>query len=78
MRLPLIKRQSGHRVIRRECRTLSPDQFRAWHRAVRGLKETYIDSRSKYDLIVFYHLPQTAPAAHFGPSFLPYHRELLK
>lgn len=37
-----------------------------------------IDSSSKFDLIIQYHLPSSAPEAHFGPAFLPYHRELLK
>ena len=72
------KRQSGQPAIRQECRTLTQDQLNRFFQAIWTLKTSNIDGRSRYDLIVFDHLPQRAPEAHFGPSFLPYHRELLK
>jgi len=72
------KRQSPSYAVRQECRTKSREDLQRLFDVLNSVKRSNIDSRSKYDMIVFNHLPQTATSAHFGPSFLPYHRELLK
>lgn len=66
------------RVLRKEYRAMSDEERRRYHEAVRRLKSDRIDGMSKYDLLVVYHTPQEAPEAHWGPAFLPYHREYLK
>lgn len=72
------KRQTGRISVRRECRTLSEGELQNYFDTLNLLKSSAIDSSSKYDLLINYHLPEAAPEAHFGPGFLPYHRELLK
>lgn len=76
----LRKRQLTLRppAVRRECRTLSKIEFRQFTDALDKLKNELIDGVSKYDLLISYHDPQTSPEAHFGPAFLPFHREYVK
>lgn len=66
------------KVTRKEYRTLTDDERKAFHAVLNALKTTEIDGVSKYNLLVEYHAPATSPAAHFGCSFLPWHREFLK
>lgn len=66
------------RALRKEYRAMSDEERRRYHEAVKKLKTDRIDGMSKYDLLVIYHTPQEAPEAHWGPAFLPYHREYLK
>lgn len=72
------RRQSGPGPAkRREYRSLSKDDRNKFHQAVNSLKDTQMDGRSKYDILVSYHQASMAPGAHFGPAFLGFHREFL-
>ena len=72
------RRQSGSgRAIRKEYRSLSDDERHRFHTAVRELKNSRMDGKRKYDVFVGYHQANMAPGGHFGPAFLPWHRELL-
>ena len=75
------KRQSDvtadRRDVRRDYRTLSDVDRASFHAALNGIKSTLIDGMSIYDLFVAFHQANMAPGAHFGPAFLPFHREML-
>ena len=74
------KRQTEYnddRAIRREYRAMSDEQRRRFHDAMNKLKNTFMDGRSKYDILVGYHQASASPGAHFGPAFFGFHRELL-
>lgn len=66
------------KAIRKEYRRLTDEERNRFHVAINRLKSDTVDNLSKYDLLVLYHTPQQAPGAHWGPAFLPWHRELLK
>lgn len=66
------------RAERKEYRMMSDEERTAFHAAMNRLKTEEIDGTSKYDLLVIYHTPAESPGAHWGPAFLPFHRELLK
>lgn len=81
-----LKRQAqdanGHetvqkKAVRKEYRMLSDEERYRLHRALNVLKNTFMDGVSMYDVFVRLHQANVAPGAHFGPAFLPYHRELL-
>jgi hypothetical protein len=75
------KRQLGDddfRGIRKELRMMSEDERQRYQAGMAKIKKDKIDGRSKYDLLTIYHTPQESPGAHWGPAFLPFHRELLK
>ena len=65
-------------AVRKEYRTLTDEERNRFHAALRRLKEEQLDGRSKYDLFGHLHSPLQAPGAHWGPAFLPWHRELLR
>ena len=65
------------RVLRKEYRMLNDEERYRLHRAMNVLKNTFMDGLSMYDVFVHQHQASVAPAAHFGPAFLGYHRELL-
>uniref|UniRef100_A0A914ND84 Tyrosinase copper-binding domain-containing protein n=1 Tax=Meloidogyne incognita TaxID=6306 RepID=A0A914ND84_MELIC len=46
--------------------------------ALNGLKSKHIDNVSIWDLHTLVHYPNSAVAAHWGPAFLPWHREFLR
>ena len=75
------KRQvsSGRRSksVRKEYRMLTDRERSRLHRAMNALKRTDVDGMSKYDVIAQMHAANRAPAAHFGPAFLGFHREYL-
>ncbi|VDO99568.1 unnamed protein product [Soboliphyme baturini] len=65
-------------TLRREYRQLSDTERQSFHDALNKLKAEQIDGTSKYDLLVKFYSPKYAPGSHFGPAFLPFHREMLK
>ncbi|KIH53428.1 hypothetical protein ANCDUO_16447 [Ancylostoma duodenale] len=73
----LQKRQST-KSIRREIRMLSADERDRLWRAMNALKATTIDNITVWDLHTLVHYPDSAPGAHWGPAFLPWHREFLR
>lgn len=64
-------------LIRREYRTIPQEERDRFHRAINRLKSINIDGLSLYDIFTYYHQASSGPAAHFGPSFWPWHREML-
>lgn len=48
------------------------------NRAMNALKSKIIDNVSIWDLHTLIHYPDSAPGAHWGPAFLPWHREFLR
>ena len=71
------RRQAQGKAIRREYRMMTDAQRDAYHRAINTLKNTYVDGMNRYDVFVNYHQPDQAPAAHFGPAFYGFHREMV-
>lgn len=74
-------RAKGPTCVRKEYRTLSDSNRQALHAAFNRLKTTVVpgtkENRSEYDVLTSYHRSESAVAAHFGPAFLPWHREYL-
>lgn len=66
------------RAVRKEIRMLSDDERKRYFDALNSLKNDKIGDMTKYDLLTIYHTPDESPGAHWGPAFLPFHRELLK
>lgn len=65
-------------AIRKEYRMMSDEERQRFQTAINRLKNSKIDGLSKYDILIVYHTPENSPGAHFGPAFLPFHREWLK
>lgn len=63
--------------LRKDLRSLTPEETTKWHNAFHAMKETMVDDKSEYEIMVTYHMFVQAPAAHNGASFLPWHREYL-
>ncbi|KRZ75246.1 putative tyrosinase-like protein tyr-3, partial [Trichinella papuae] len=63
---------------RREIRMLERGEWKKLLKSMNQLKNDTINGLSKYDIFAIIHSPKYAPGAHFGPAFLPFHRELLK
>ncbi|KAJ1356375.1 hypothetical protein KIN20_014079 [Parelaphostrongylus tenuis] len=74
---PRKKRQSS-KSIRKEIRMLSADERQKLWLAMNKLKGTTIDNITIWDLHTLVHYPDSAPGAHWGPAFLPWHREFLR
>lgn len=74
-------RSEGPTCVRREYRTLSESKRKALHDAFIALKTTVVPgtkgNRTEYEVLTSYHRSESAVAAHFGPAFLPWHREYL-
>ncbi|KHN81078.1 Putative tyrosinase-like protein tyr-3 [Toxocara canis] len=64
--------------IRKEYRMLSEWERDQVHRAMNALKNRWIDNITAWDLHTLVHYPDSAPGAHWGPAFLPWHREYLR
>ncbi|VDN55943.1 unnamed protein product [Dracunculus medinensis] len=64
--------------IRKEYRMLSKKEIHNLHKAMNALKQRMIDNISVWDLFTYMHYPDNAPGAHWGPAFLPWHREFLR
>ena len=65
--------------IRKEYRQLSSEERNSLHKAYNTMKKVFPFKRniSVYDLLVSFHRKDMAPTAHFGASFLPWHRHYL-
>uniref|UniRef100_A0A158P6C4 Tyrosinase_Cu-bd domain-containing protein n=1 Tax=Angiostrongylus cantonensis TaxID=6313 RepID=A0A158P6C4_ANGCA len=57
---------------------LSADEREKLWLAMNRLKATSIDNITIWDLHTLVHYPDSAPGAHWGPAFLPWHREFLR
>uniref|UniRef100_A0AC35U6I3 Tyrosinase_Cu-bd domain-containing protein n=1 Tax=Rhabditophanes sp. KR3021 TaxID=114890 RepID=A0AC35U6I3_9BILA len=68
----------GQKVVRKEYRMMSDEERREVHKAMNRLKTLTIDNITLWDLHTLIHYPDSALAAHWGPAFLPYHREFLR
>uniref|UniRef100_A0A914VW86 Tyrosinase copper-binding domain-containing protein n=1 Tax=Plectus sambesii TaxID=2011161 RepID=A0A914VW86_9BILA len=66
------------RAHRKEIRQMSDNERQKFFAALNRLKKEKIDGTSMYDLLVIYHTPEESPGAHWGPAFLPFHREWIK
>ncbi|KAK6747928.1 hypothetical protein RB195_000872 [Necator americanus] len=72
------KKRQFTKSIRREIRMLSFDERERLWKAMNALKSTTIDNITVWDLHTLVHYPDSAPGAHWGPAFLPWHREFLR
>ncbi|KAL3095980.1 hypothetical protein niasHS_005739 [Heterodera schachtii] len=77
------RRQSGNanpnlgRIVRKEYRMLTDNERARYHAAILQLKRG--TGSYEYNRIAYLHFDLRAmPAAHSGPTFLPWHREYLK
>lgn len=66
------------RVVRKEYRMLTETERNNLNQAMNALKSKYIDNVTIWDLHTLIHYPDSAPGAHWGPAFLPWHREFLR
>uniref|UniRef100_A0AAF5DS07 Tyrosinase copper-binding domain-containing protein n=2 Tax=Strongyloides stercoralis TaxID=6248 RepID=A0AAF5DS07_STRER len=66
------------RLIRKEYRMLTNEELSRLHYAMNELKNRMIDNITLWDLHILIHYPDSAPGAHWGPAFLPWHREFLR
>uniref|UniRef100_A0A1I7ZB55 Tyrosinase_Cu-bd domain-containing protein n=1 Tax=Steinernema glaseri TaxID=37863 RepID=A0A1I7ZB55_9BILA len=64
--------------IRKEYRMLTDEERQQLSRAMNSLKQKTIDNVTAWDLHTLIHYPDSAPGAHWGPAFLPWHREFLR
>ncbi|KAK0398547.1 hypothetical protein QR680_002641 [Steinernema hermaphroditum] len=64
--------------IRKEYRMLSDEERENLNKAMNNLKQKMIDNVTAWDLHTLIHYPDSAPGAHWGPAFLPWHREFLR
>ncbi|KAL3117198.1 hypothetical protein niasHT_007601 [Heterodera trifolii] len=72
------KSPQGKKFVRKEYRMMSDSERTHLHNALNMLKEKRVDNISIWDLHILLHYPNSAPAAHWGPAFLPWHREFLR
>ncbi|EFO99045.1 hypothetical protein CRE_09949 [Caenorhabditis remanei] len=72
------KKRAPTKSIRKEIRMMSPSELRDLGIAMNGLKNRQIDNITAWDLHTLVHYPDSAPGAHWGPAFLPWHREFLR
>uniref|UniRef100_A0A914VXJ7 Tyrosinase copper-binding domain-containing protein n=1 Tax=Plectus sambesii TaxID=2011161 RepID=A0A914VXJ7_9BILA len=74
------RRESGQqpKAIRKEYRLMSDDERARLVSAMQRMKQGKIDGISKWDIQTARHYPDNAPGAHWGPAFLPWHREFLR
>ncbi|CAD6191215.1 unnamed protein product [Caenorhabditis auriculariae] len=72
------KKRTASKSIRKEIRMMSPEELEDLGRAMNALKSRVIDNITAWDLHTLVHYPDSAPGAHWGPAFLPWHREFLR
>jgi len=58
--------------VRKEYRRLTAVEVEEYQAAVNAMKNS-----GEYDEFVRHHRKQYSPGAHYGPSFLPFHRVLV-
>uniref|UniRef100_A0AC35FDD3 Tyrosinase copper-binding domain-containing protein n=1 Tax=Panagrolaimus sp. PS1159 TaxID=55785 RepID=A0AC35FDD3_9BILA len=73
-----IPQNQNRRVTRKEYRMLTENERKNLNEAMNALKSKYIDNVTIWDLHTLIHYPDSAPGAHWGPAFLPWHREFLR
>uniref|UniRef100_A0AC34QTV2 Tyrosinase copper-binding domain-containing protein n=1 Tax=Panagrolaimus sp. JU765 TaxID=591449 RepID=A0AC34QTV2_9BILA len=73
-----LPQNQNQRVTRKEYRMLTDEERENLNKAMNGLKFKFIDNISIWDLHTLIHYPDSAPGAHWGPAFLPWHREFLR
>uniref|UniRef100_A0A7E4W5S9 Tyrosinase_Cu-bd domain-containing protein n=1 Tax=Panagrellus redivivus TaxID=6233 RepID=A0A7E4W5S9_PANRE len=73
-----LPKKDGEPVIRKEYRMLSDEERGKLNQAMNALKSKFIDNVTIWDLHTLIHYPDSAPGAHWGPAFLPWHREFLR
>ena len=57
---------------------LTPKERKDFHDGINDMKRSMVEGNTnEYDVFVMYHQTAVSPAAHFGPSFLGWHREFL-
>lgn len=57
---------------------MTPKEITALNQAMNALKAKMFDNITLWDLHTVIHYPESAPGAHWGPAFLPWHREFLR
>uniref|UniRef100_A0A1I8B1K7 Tyrosinase copper-binding domain-containing protein n=1 Tax=Meloidogyne hapla TaxID=6305 RepID=A0A1I8B1K7_MELHA len=72
------KYRKGKKFIRKEYRMMTDLERKQLQLALNALKQKHIDNVSIWDLHTLVHYPNSAVAAHWGPAFLPWHREFLR
>ncbi|KAF7635657.1 hypothetical protein Mgra_00004900 [Meloidogyne graminicola] len=72
------KYKQGNKFIRKEYRMMTDFERKQLQLAIIALKQKHIDNVSIWDLHTLVHYPNSAVAAHWGPAFLPWHREFLR
>uniref|UniRef100_A0A915EFF9 Tyrosinase copper-binding domain-containing protein n=1 Tax=Ditylenchus dipsaci TaxID=166011 RepID=A0A915EFF9_9BILA len=78
VRRKTTKNPTGKKAIRKEFRMLTAEERLNLTLAMNILKTKMIDNISIWDLHTVIHYPDSAPGAHWGPAFLPWHREFLR
>ena len=64
-------------VLRKEYRMMSDFERNRFHDALNQMKRKMVDGVSQFDILVINHFVNFSPGAHFGPAFLPFHREFV-
>ncbi|KJH47075.1 hypothetical protein DICVIV_06835 [Dictyocaulus viviparus] len=72
------KKRQASKSIRKEIRMLNDVERQNLWNAMNKLKSIDIDNITIWDLHTLVHYPDSAPGAHWGPAFLPWHREFLR
>lgn len=67
-------------ATRKEYHTLTDEERKRFHDCLKKMKnDPYVSNSgvSEYNMFVYNHRNASAPGAHAGPAFLPFHREFL-
>ncbi|CAJ0932624.1 unnamed protein product, partial [Mesorhabditis belari] len=72
-----LKRETK-KSMRKEIRLMSQQEREKLFEAMNKLKSKQVDNINAWDLHTLVHYPDSAPGAHWGPAFLPWHREFLR
>ena len=63
--------------LRKEYRCLTDRERQNLHDAFNAMKSKKVGDQTQYDIFVLHHIFKSAPGAHWGPAFLPWHRIFL-